>query len=156
MNLGEMALEIGELEVGLGEEGSNNAGPHIDKYRQGRGVSGPWCARFIYFLLLLASWASGRRRCIVRPTGSARVLAKRLRKAGRVVDLPMPGDIVLWERNGGMHINIVARISADLNQFTTLDGNKGRFPATVGFWQHKLSPLPSNLVAVIRLPEIER
>ena len=141
-------------EIGRGEEGGNNRGPDINKYRQGRtSIDGnPWCARFVWFCLLLASWASGRRWCVVRSTGSARVLMNRLLRKGQLVTSPEPGDIALWVRAGGKHINIVESVNLESNTFITVDGNKGRFPSTVGLYEHRLQPLPLTLIKIVRLP----
>lgn len=163
MNLGEATLRILEQEIGNGEEGANNAGFHINKYRQGRDVHGPWCARFIYWGLLQASWATGRRRCIVRATGSARKLAARIASKGRYIgsiEWAQPGDILLWERHGGMHINIFAEwtqplIDIDSKYYNTLDGNKGHFPAVVRTHNHKVSEWSPAPTSVIRLPELK-
>jgi hypothetical protein len=133
--LSEAILRIARGELGNGEEGKNNAGFHVNKYRQGRDVHGAWCARFLYWCTLQACWATGRRRCIVRPTGSARVLAKRLLRKGRRVKIAKPGDILLLDRVGGKHICIVETV--DAFTMNTIDGNRGKYPAQVARFHYR-------------------
>ncbi len=158
MNLGQAAKLIALGEIGNGEGTRNNHGFHINKYRRGRKPfgSGAWCATFVCYCLEEAWCALGKKMKhfpIVR-TNSANKLATRLERYGKLVTFNkmQPGDILLFDRHGGKHINIVNEVITDgenVLSYTTLDGNKGPFPAVVDVFSHGLYPKP---LKVIRLP----
>tara|TARA_R110002020_G_scaffold207256_3_gene412658 strand:- start:2618 stop:3097 length:480 start_codon:yes stop_codon:yes gene_type:complete len=159
MTLGQAALHIAENEIGNGEEGRNNRGFDINRYRRGRTPisSGSWCATFIYYCLE-EGWCGLRKRMKHFPfnyTASAAKLAMQLQRHGALVEFNdmRPGDILLFDRRGGKHINIVKQTVHDqenvLSMYVTIDGNKGAFPAKVAEFNHCLYPRP---LKVIRLP----
>jgi hypothetical protein len=94
-----LAVALGELKAGAGEEGAPNAGPWVRKYLNGLAPEGsPWCAGFV-------SWCFWQD-----PNGppfpytvSARKLFGMLGQRGWAhlagePYLPQPGDVVIWSR----------------------------------------------------------
>lgn len=159
MNLGQAALLVAGAEVGHGESTKNNHGFHINRYRRGTVpiASGAWCATFICYCLE-EGWMGMRKRLKqfpIRRTNSANKLATRLELYGALVkfDAMQPGDILLFDRSGGKHINIVLETqhccNGKLTSYTTIDGNKGAFPSLVKEIEHGLYPKP---LKVVRLP----
>ncbi len=133
---GRAALRVALQEVasGAGEEGGNNRGPFVRKYLNGI-IAPPadWCAGFV-------SW------CFDQPAGScpfgytlgARDLLRRCRARGwgfdHRVELPQPGDMVVWRRgpiDGWQgHVGLVFEASEG-GMLYTIEGNKGGYPARV-------------------------
>lgn len=158
MSLSQAALRIAQGEIGNGEEGRNNRGFHINRYRQGRTPvgSGAWCATFIHFCLY-EGWCGLRKRPKHFPfsyTASANKLAHQLARYGTEVNFQQmqPGDILLWDRRGGKHIDICSSTTHsaenELTHFTTIDGNKGPFPAVVAEFNHIPYPRPLKVIRV--------
>ena len=159
MSLGLAALRIAQNEIGNGEEGRNNRGFHINRYRRGRTpiAGGAWCATFIHYCLEEA-WCGLRKRMKHFPftyTAGANKLSMQLQKHGKLVefDSMQPGDILLFDRRGGKHINIVAEvgrseITGDVNSYTTIDGNKGAFPSVVKEIEQGRYPRPEKVIRV--------
>ena len=91
----------------------------------------PWCAIFASYcfdigagVVLCRDWSGagvGPRRVAYVPT-----LAAWLRATGRVVDDPQPGDLVVFDWDGGLpdHAGIVIRALAD-GTIDTVEGNAG-------------------------------
>ena len=138
--LGLAALEVAKREVGNGEEGGNNIGPHLDRYRGGQGAKGSWCAAFIFYCILTASIGRGRP-CPVKRTHGARKLFRRCVAAGWLVDYAdvQPGDVVCWARgpegSWQAQIGIVSVVVWDRDGepagFKYIAGNEGRYPSKV-------------------------
>ncbi len=138
--LGETALSVALVEIGCGEEGGNNRGPHIERYRGARGGKGSWCAAFVSYCLLTAAKRKGIV-CPVKPSNGARRLYRRCVAAGQIVSLDKvrAGDIVLWSRgptgSWKAHIGIVSRVNRDRGGevvgFQYVAGNEGKYPAKV-------------------------
>jgi hypothetical protein len=151
-SLGGTALEIAKSEIGHGEEGGNNRGPDVERYRAGKGGSGSWCAAFISWCLEQACKQLAREMPIARSHG-AKQLWRRAAKAGAAVKTPRPGDLVCWHRGpvGGWqgHIGIVSRV--DGGTFWAVEGNRGHFPAEVEEFEHSLGE--KKLFGFARLPE---
>lgn len=152
MNLGQAALLIARSEIGHGEHGANNMGFHINKYRVGaspRG-GGAWCATFVSWCLEQGWHGMGNTSAcpVLRSNGAAQLVA-RCERYGRRVDFKdmQPGDVLLWKRTGGNHVNLCYNLFD--KEFTTIDGNKGRFPALVKEVTHTGH---RSLIKVIRLP----
>jgi hypothetical protein len=145
------ALDIAESQMGCGETLSNNAGPDIDRYRK-NGVGGAWCAAFVSYCLEEGAHKIGKPLPVAR-THNAKRLFARCVKAGRKVDLPAPGDIILWHR-GALgartgHIAIVRSVHED-GSFTTIEGNRGGFPSKVREYLHEQGE--ALLLGFARLP----
>jgi hypothetical protein len=93
------------------------------------GVDGvPWCAIFVSYcfdvgagVVLCRGWHGAG----VRPRGVAYVptLSAWLRATGRAVDEPRPGDIAVFDWDGGLpdHVGIVIRPHGD--RIDTVEGN---------------------------------
>ena len=134
--IGMVALNIARKEIGNGEEGDNNRGPNIDRYRNYTGGKGSWCAAFIYYCL-----ASTRLPVPFKRTHGARKLFRLAAKAGTLVGLQdiQEGDLVLWARGDQgswkAHIGIVSRVARNeagkVVRFHYIAGNEGRFPSRV-------------------------
>ena len=157
-NLALAALRVAQNEIGNGEEGRNNRGFHINRYRRGRTpiASGSWCATFIHYCLE-EGWTGLRKRMKHFPftyTAGANKLAMQLQRHGFLVDFErmQPGDILLFDRRGGKHLNIVEEIHHDLagkiEYYVTIDGNKGPFPAVVHRITHDRYPRPEKVIRV--------
>ncbi|HEY0414798.1 MAG TPA: CHAP domain-containing protein [Gaiellaceae bacterium] len=88
----------------------------------------PWCAIFVSYcfdvgagVVLCRGWHGagvGRRGVSYVPT-----LAAWLRATRRVVEEPVPGDIVVFDWDGGLpdHVGIV--VASDLERLHTVEGN---------------------------------
>ena len=156
--LGAMVLEVAREEIGNGEEGGNNAGPHVARYkRRSLGLDddkdqGSWCASFLSWCIEEACGRMGIAMPI-RPSHGAKQLGKRIAAAGSKVEVPMPGDVVVWDRGklkpGGKpswmgHVGIVERVELGAGTSTpsilhTIEGNVGAFPSVVRRFAHDLS-----------------
>ncbi len=138
--IGLAALEVAREEIGRGEEGSNNHGPHIRRYGFGFGPFRAWCAKFVFFCLFVGAGRISLKLKVEQEWG-ARKLFRHIVASGMLVDLQylQPGDIVLWSRgregSWQAHIGIVSRVDRDeLGQVTRwwyIAGNEGSFPALV-------------------------
>jgi hypothetical protein len=158
--LGQAALLVAQNEVGNGEEGRNNRGFHINRYRGGRTPmgGGAWCASFVHYCLL-QGWAGLRKpmrqfKLDYTPSASKLVARVERMKGAKQVqfDNIEPGDIMLFDRRGGMHVCIVARVmrteSGEVDSYFTIDGNKGAFPALVKHIRREPYPRPEKIVRV--------
>jgi hypothetical protein len=88
----------------------------------------PWCAIFASYaydvgagVVLCRRWHGAG----VGPRGVAYVptLAAWLRATGRVVDAPAPGDIVVFDWDGGVPDHAGLVVSADAHRLETVEGN---------------------------------
>ncbi len=138
--MGMDALALGKTHRGRGEEGANNQGNFLYWLRGGKD-GGPWCAAWIYTIILIAYKARGRPAPFKR-THSARKLFRRIVEVGMLVNLKdlHSGDFVLWARggrdSGKGHIGIVDDVVRDRDTgnvvgWTYWAGNEGSFPAVV-------------------------
>lgn len=128
-------------EVGNGEEGGNNSGPHVARYHGIKDDGDPdndgsWCSSFVGWVLQEA-WAQlGQKRPPVRRTAWARSMANRLASVGKRIRSPediKAGDIILWERGdagGTSHIGF-ARTDWHRDGVITVEGNVGSYPSKV-------------------------
>ncbi len=140
-SLAALALEIAVGELGKGETGRNNQGPHVAKYRGDR-KAGAWCASFVGWCWEKAA----RQRMIEMPfkrSNGAKRIYKNAGKAGTFVDRPQPGDLVCWQRGNGRpedawkgHVGLVFEVDDDGKTFKSIEGNVGKFPAKVGIFSH--------------------
>ncbi len=138
------ALKVAIEEIGHGEEGGNNSGPHVAKYH---GIQddhdpdddGSWCSSF-------CSWAyeeAGRRLGVTLPfqrSGGAKRLFKNVVSTGKVVSNPLPGDLVLWDRGlvGSWQGHIAIVEAVENGVLLTIEGNVGKYPAKVRRLSHDL------------------
>lgn len=136
--VGPRALQLALGELGNGEQGGNNQGPDLDRYRTGldgrRGPGGAWCAAFGCWYLEHAGFKFKRSH-------SAKGLyAACLRAGAWKVERPAPGDGVLWHRGAAGawtgHWGIVSSVQG--STFWSVEGNRGGFPSKVREYQHEL------------------
>jgi hypothetical protein len=149
-SLAETILIVAREELGNGEEGGNNSGPHVAKYKQilddgDDDDDGAWCAAYCSWVAEEACRRVGIDLPFKRSQG-AKQLGKRIATAGRKLDEPEPGCVVVWDRgklkpNGKPswmgHIGFVERIEDGV--LHTIEGNVGRYPSKVRRFTHDLS-----------------
>jgi len=122
-----LAVAVAKLNLGHGEEGGNNRGPHVRKYLNGMANEGSdWCAGFV-------SWCY-RQSAHPMPFNygvGARNILSQMRKRGYGVkptenDPPRPGDVIVWWRVAPSdwrgHIGFVYAYRDGI--LTTIEGNK--------------------------------
>jgi hypothetical protein len=156
--LAAMALSIAIDEIGNGEEGGNNSGPHVERYMNKKwdgddDDDGSWCAHFV-------SWCfeEAARRLDVdlpfRRSGGAKALYRNIKRAGTAPSTPMPGDVVCWDRGkpGSWqgHIGFVEKV--DNGILHTVEGNVGRYPSKAKRLIHDLDR-ETRLIGFARCPE---
>lgn len=133
------ALKVAIEEIGKGEEGGNNKGPHVKKYLNGI-VDPPaeWCAAFVSYCFK----NSGQPMPYGYSLGARDVL-KRMKDKGFGIEVdaahpPLPGDVIVWWRNAPSgwqgHVGIVHSYKDGLVH--TIEGNKApkvsKFTYTLG------------------------
>lgn len=150
MTLKELALEIaqGEIAAGACEQDENNAGPFVEKYLNG--LAEPpanWCAAFISWCFVQAS-----QTILMMPfkySLSARAIYNEFKRNQKIIDLPVPGDLIFFWRGSKDswmgHIGIVHDIDLDSNRIYTIEGNRGKFPAKVDYYEYKFDAIPQLL-----------
>lgn len=138
VTFGEAVLHFALKEIGRGEEGSNNMGPDVDRYRFGR-KKGAWCAWFLSYSMVQAA----ERLAVpvpIKPTGGAKRFYRRVGNHGAFADIPKVGDIACWDRGkrGSWmgHVGIVSRVEG--TQFWTVEGNRGVYPSKVRIYNHEV------------------
>lgn len=155
-SLGTTALGLARGELGRGEDGGNNVGGDLDRYRRISGTGkpgGPWCASFVSACIVAAAERLGRRGRPPTSASAKRLFKKALASGGVRVEEPRAGDLVLWHRGARNsrkgHIGIVSRIRED-GSFHSIEGNRGTYPSRVDEFKHQIGePL---LLGFCRLP----
>ncbi|MBK8174449.1 MAG: CHAP domain-containing protein [Rhodospirillales bacterium] len=136
-----LAAALGEMAAGACEVGVNNAGPWVEKYLNGI-VAPPanWCAGFVSWCYLHAPGGIPFRYSL----GARDIFHQFVSKnwAFQSANLiPQPGDIVVWWRDNPSgwqgHIGLVHNVANGC--LTTVEANKGRFPASVSQFTYELS-----------------
>lgn len=129
-------VKIAQSQIGKGEIGGDNKGKDVKKYTKGQEVA--WCAGFV-------SWVRSQQE----ESGNYFLSARSYWKAysGRRVKDPKPGDIICFYRGsrGGPfgHVGIVEKVSE--KTITTIEGNKGAYPAKVKRFKYQLGKIPKLL-----------
>lgn len=132
-------LEIARSQLGKGEIGGNNKGKEVKKYTHGQEVA--WCAGFVswcryksgqvrgaYFLSALSYWRSARFKHVHNPKA---------------------GDLIIFKRGSQQgHVGIVEQVEG--GRISTIEGNVGKFPATVKRLHYNLGSIP-HLLGFVRL-----
>ena len=147
--LGLRALAVAEKEIGNGEQGGNNQGSHIRRWRAADGTEGPiggrgaWCAVFVsYCFRLAARWDPP-----FQTSRGAKRLVKNMAKAGKVLHVPEPGAVICWHRGVGWqgHVGICQQYDPASQTLVTVEGNRGETPSVVehfiyphGAWRKRL------------------
>jgi hypothetical protein len=150
------ALAVAKQEIGASEEGGQNQGADVIRFRRGDGTGRPadtrepWCASFASFCLRIGGYLGRTSRSALR-------LADELEKEGGiVVPYPVPGAIIVWRhrkwflrlfRRRG-HVGICEeydheKLLPEQRLLTYVDGNAGPSPQTVarryrGDWEKLL------------------
>lgn len=172
LTLERAALTVAEREIGNGEEGGNNTGPHVERYKAsvtsiGARIRYPsaWCAAFASHCYVQAikeinETAQTKLRLPFEPSLGAKALVKNVWKAGGSrLHVPRPGSLIAWHRgrSGTVtwrgHVGVVQSYSADTDTLRAIEGNKnerGRRLAEVGVfvyghgrWRDRLFGLAS-------------
>jgi len=150
--IGLAALQRAAGDIGKGEQGYNNGGPYVRSLRgylnpHGQGA---WCAAAVYTWVLYGCRDIGSRFRVARTHSARRLVARYLEAGASCVELPLPGDIVLWSRKLPWqgHVGIVSAASG--LAFSSIEGNKGKFPAKVAEFKHRIDE--PRLIRFVRLP----
>lgn len=129
-------LSIAQSQIGLGEIGSNNKGVYVRKYLNGKeGL--PWCAGFISYCL---------KKAQIKAPYTLR--ARDFMKLGRLVKNPQAGDLIIFSRQGGGHVEIIEKITKDT--IITIAGNLGAYPSVVKRVAYRKNNI-KNLLAFVRI-----
>lgn len=149
--LGLRALGFAKKEIGNGEQGGNNQGSHIRRWRAADGTGGAimskgaWCAVFVsYCIRLAARWDPP-----FKTSRSAKRLIRNAAEHGQVLERPEPGALIAWHRGPGTswrgHIGICESYTEATDTLTTVEGNRGKYPSAVeeyiypdGAWRKRL------------------
>ncbi|KKM69513.1 hypothetical protein LCGC14_1450150 [marine sediment metagenome] len=151
-SIGMQALGVAIRELGNGEQGRNNAGRDVIRYRDGADTDGAWCASFVSYCFSRAA-RQLRKEFTLRSAG-ARKLYKNIGRAGKFIGKDprkaLPGDVICWKRGKtwGGHIGQVERFSDGI--IWSVEANVGIFPARVRRMQHDVAH-ETNLIGFARL-----
>lgn len=138
-------------QLGCGEEGANNKGPDIDRYRTDRtgryGSGGAWCAAFV-------CWCIDQSELRYQRSHRAKTLFDNLLRAGATrVDVPSVGDVALWHRGAANattgHVGLVSMVGPG-SHFKSIEGNRGGYQSLVREYPHELGE--ALLLGFARLP----
>ena len=131
-----LPITIAQQEIGHGEIGGNNKGYYVRQYLNGQ-ENLPWCAGFISYCLKKSGYDLPY---LLR--------AKSYLKYGRRVNIPQTGDLIVFSRKGGGHIEIISKVNKD--NIWTIGGNVGIFPAKVREFKYSCNNI-KNLLGFVRL-----
>lgn len=163
--LGTVALGLARADLGNGEVGGNNRGPHVERW--GRGKTGiAHCSAAVCWWVeeALKTFPAGTypelERLFTHPRWPRwRLVAKRawseLGKVGEHVERPLPGDVVLFERGRDDdwrgHVEICDDVVLGTEgRFTDIAANLGRYPALVKRVPRQVDK--QRYIGAIRLP----
>lgn len=136
------ALEVAIGEIGKGEIGGNNLGPHVAKYLSPSKPPLPWCAGFAGFCYEQAARELGVTLPFRRSL-SARKLAANIAAVGRKFTDPSearPGDVMLFARGpsgsslGHVALVVDADTVAPRATILCIEGNHS--PHVARFFRH--------------------
>lgn len=168
-------IDFAERELGRGEDGGNNAGPDIWRYRRGVRQRGSWCAVFLLWCLEESMHPGLPDACWLTPRAAdpfnrfdwrrrriagAKLLTRRVGEAGVFVDpgdTLRRGDLVCWHRprNGVItwrgHVGIVHAYDALNDALVTIEGNRGPYPSRVDWYRYSAGSWRRKLFRVARL-----
>ena len=158
---GHKILEVALEELGNGEIGGNNSGPHIARYKNiaddgDPDDDGAWCAAFLSWCAEEAASRLGVDMPFQKSQGAKRLFSNVAKGGGTYVENPGPGDFVCWDRGkkGSWqgHIGVVERVEDGI--LHTVEGNVGRFPSKVRRFMHDLTR-QDRLEGFVRMPDVE-
>lgn len=155
-NAGRRALAVAmrEAEGRCGEKGSDNRGPDVRRYLNGKVPEGSsWCAGFVSYCFHEALGHDAAFGYLV----GAQALHDRMRKLGHTYTAamsnpPQPGDIIVWRRIDPAkpektkwqgHVGIVHSFTNGI--LWTIEGNRGPYPAIVRSFRYSWSDLVASL-----------
>jgi hypothetical protein len=156
------ALELNVAEYGEGERGGNNRGKRIDFYREtdgtgiGVGATGPWCATLQSSSIARAA-KIGELVLPCRMSRSAKRLGDNVGHAGRFLDVPEFGCLIVWQRaaaNGNPaagHIGQVLGYDPATDSLATVAGNQGKAPSNVAEFEYLEGEWRRNLYCLSTL-----
>lgn len=156
------ALYVMRKFIGQGETDGNNRGSFIHYTLEGHKLSSPapaWCALTCRRAYVLAyegmlspalsvnnpgppAWLYRDHARRIPEPGALRLVAG-MGMAGRKfkdADEAQPGDLVLWKRTDGHHVEMVEHV--DKGIVHTIGGNVGRFPSKVKRLTHDVTTEP--------------
>lgn len=143
------ALDIVSSLEGLGEEGGNNRGKHVEEWLGSVGRPGgeAWCAAVLSYGYITAAAETGIKMPF-KPSSSAKRLTKNMIAAGREVSIDnvSPGDVICLHRGSKSwtgHVMMVVRKVDD--SVVVIEGNKGKYPAKVAVNRYKIADLEKKL-----------
>lgn len=99
----------------------------IQRHYRWRNFTGvPWCATFVHAVCIEACGREGARRLLGKPHPGTRVLARRLKRKGRLEGrdyIPSPGDLIFFHSGDGKisHCGIVDTVEGDT--VISIEGN---------------------------------
>lgn len=137
-------LEVAYGQLGYREEGGNNAGPQVARYKglatfKAKENLGPWCASFVSWCMMQAGFTPDNRKEWHRNRHRAKWLYRYFLRRFGSPDGPEIGALVCWHRGKANartgHIGIVTGVG-EHGQFTAIEGNRGGVPAKVQEFTH--------------------
>lgn len=110
-----------------------------EKYRWRNFTGMPWCAIFVHAVCIETYGVSKAKLLLGKPHPGTKVLARRLKRAGRLMDktyIPNSGDLIFLHNGNGnvSHCGIVDRVEKEM--VISIEGNtndpSGHFPLGQG------------------------
>jgi len=155
------SLEIMVGELGCGEQGGNNGGPDVARYKglapNAPGNLGAWCASSVSWCMERAGGPNPLgidAKAWERHRHGAKWLFRAIGKAGSFVTAPAPGDVFCLHRGAQGswqgHIGFVAAVEG--RRIHTVEGNRGPYPARVGRFVRDLDSPQLRLLGFARMP----
>lgn len=147
--LGASLIEVLRSQIGLGEVGCNNGGPHVATWKclpeDSPGDLGPWCASLVSWGLVAAGFDPEAHGIPMRGVDgwarrrhSARWLFGTMARLGTRLSEPEVGALVLWPRGPVKswqgHIGVA--IQSGVIVYRTIEGNHGPHPSPVAEIEH--------------------
>lgn len=131
---------LGVYDANVGKGGYTVFAWIIRRHYPWRDFSGiPWCAAFVHAVFLEVYGAEKAKRLLGKPHPGTRVLARRLKRKGRLMGrdyVPRGGDIIFLHNGDGRisHCGIVEKVEGD--RVISIEGNTvdptGHFPRELG------------------------
>ena len=119
--------QLGYYTENIGKGGCTIFSMIIGRVYRHRNFSGlPWCATFVHSVFLEAFGKEKARELLGKPHPGTRVLARRFRRRGCLMDLdyvPTQGDIIFLHNGDGRisHCGIVEKVEDEI--VTSIEGN---------------------------------
>lgn len=155
---GRRGLEIAQREIGQGEEGGNNIGRALIRYRMGDGTGRPanvphlWCASFLAYCLREAGYQGPTSR------GALALFDLLEKNGGRRITEPVPGSIIAWRKPRRLPQDLLTRpghigISEEYDPreliLAWIDGNAGPAPQKVA--RRASASWPQDLYGILAI-----